>query len=85
VLANFKPWLSTEDKRKNVVTFIHYNDPESNKSMYIYSDEEKINGAMEFPSQAAAERFRHYTLRGQYTYKNLCAIQVTITTSYKFS
>lgn len=84
VLANHAPWLSPDDRRKNVVKFIHYHDPESGDSMHTYSDEESVEGAMEFDSCDAANDFHSHTLRGHYARNELKPTQVTITTTFKF-
>ena len=75
------PWF--KDRRKNVVHFIHHHDRESGLHMHDHTDEEEVEGAMEFTSKAGAEDYFRNTLRGHYS-RELKAVQVTITTSYKF-
>ncbi len=84
VLADDKPSLARGDRRKNVVHYVHYHDPESGTSMHMHTDEEHLDGAMEFETKQAAEYYHLYTIRGHHS-RNLKATQVTITTSYKFA
>jgi len=77
-----KPWL--KERRKNVVYYVHYHDPESGMSMHMHTDEESVDGAMEFTSKEGAENCIRYTLRGHHS-RELKAVQVKITTSYKFT
>ncbi len=53
--------------------------------MHDHTDEEEVAGAMEFATKEEAEYYFRYTLRGHHALHVLKAVQVTITTSYKFT
>ena len=68
------------DKVNKKPRYIHYNDPEGMTSMFIYSAEAPIKGAVEFMSYDAAWRYmRDYLVNLGYVMK---PVRLTVKTVY---